>query len=86
MSGIVRKIDDLGRVAIPKEIRKVWGWFGGDEMEMILGDEEIVIRKHLPTYQSHIDHLRKMILEDPEVENKDKILADLDVVTAELKN
>ena len=34
---IIKKIDDLGRIAIPKEIRRALRWMGGDGgMKMIL--------------------------------------------------
>ncbi|HLR59640.1 MAG TPA: AbrB family transcriptional regulator, partial [Pseudogracilibacillus sp.] len=34
--GIVRKIDDLGRVVIPKEVRISQGWEPGHSMEMFM--------------------------------------------------
>ena len=32
--GIVRKLDDLGRVVIPKEVRRAQGWKSGQPLEM----------------------------------------------------
>ena len=29
-----RKMDDLGRISIPKEVRKAMGWNSQDEIEM----------------------------------------------------
>lgn len=45
-AGIVRKLDDLGRLVIPKEIRSVMNINKGDSMEMIQVNNEIVVRKH----------------------------------------
>ncbi|MFW2502750.1 AbrB family transcriptional regulator [Clostridium diolis] len=45
-SGIVRKLDPLGRIVIPKEIRKVLGINDGDSMEIIKVDNEVVVRKY----------------------------------------
>ena len=45
-AGIVRKIDDLGRLVIPKEIRSIMNINKGDSMEMIQVNNEIVVRKH----------------------------------------
>lgn len=33
---IIRKIDDTGRIAIPKDIRRSLRWMGGDEIELKL--------------------------------------------------
>jgi len=44
-AGIVRKLDDLGRLVIPKEIRKVMDINKGDFMEMVQVDNEIVVKK-----------------------------------------
>lgn len=38
-TGIVRRIDDLGRVVIPKEIRRSMGVRDGDPFEMFIDDE-----------------------------------------------
>lgn len=45
-TGIVRKIDELGRIVIPKEIRKSQGWDNGTSMEIFMSDEGMVIRKY----------------------------------------
>lgn len=45
-SGIVRKLDPLGRIVIPKEIRKVLGIGEGDSLEISKVDNEIVVRKY----------------------------------------
>jgi len=38
-TGIVRRIDDLGRVVIPKEIRRSMGVKEGDPVEMFIDTE-----------------------------------------------
>lgn len=45
-TGIIRRIDDLGRVVIPKEIRKRIGIEEGDPLEIFVNDEEIILRKY----------------------------------------
>lgn len=39
-TGIVRRIDDLGRVVIPKEIRRTMRIREGDPLQMTLTDTE----------------------------------------------
>lgn len=46
-TGIVRRIDELGRIVIPKEIRRTCHLQEGDPMEIYLGEDgEIVLRKY----------------------------------------
>lgn len=45
-TGIIRRIDDLGRVVIPKEIRKHIGIEEGDPLEIFVSNEEIILRKY----------------------------------------
>ncbi len=48
-TGIVRRIDDLGRVVIPKEIRRTMRIRDGDPLEIFTGpNEEIVFKKYSP--------------------------------------
>lgn len=48
-TGIVRRIDDLGRVVIPKEIRRTMRIREGDPLEIYTGaGGEVVFRKYSP--------------------------------------
>ncbi len=48
-TGIVRRIDDLGRVVIPKEIRRTMRIRDGDPLEIFTGpNEEVVFKKYSP--------------------------------------
>ena len=48
-TGIVRRIDDLGRVVIPKEIRRVLRIRDGDPLEIYTaGDGEVIFKKYSP--------------------------------------
>lgn len=48
-TGIVRRIDDLGRLVIPKEIRRTLRIREGEPMEIFTGREgEIVLKKYSP--------------------------------------
>lgn len=48
-TGIVRRIDDLGRVVIPKEIRKTMRIREGEPLEIFIGTEgEITLKKYSP--------------------------------------
>ena len=45
-SGITRRIDELGRIVIPKEIRKNLKIHDYDELDIFLDDESIILNKH----------------------------------------
>ncbi|MBQ7895252.1 MAG: AbrB/MazE/SpoVT family DNA-binding domain-containing protein [Oscillospiraceae bacterium] len=45
-SGIVRKVDELGRIVLPVEMRRLLNISEKDAMEISLENEAIVIRKH----------------------------------------
>lgn len=47
-TGIVRPIDSLGRVVIPKELRKVFKLKEKDSMEIFVDDDMIVLKKYEP--------------------------------------
>lgn len=48
-TGIVRRIDDLGRVVVPKEIRRIMRIREGDPLEIYTGvDGEIILKKYSP--------------------------------------
>jgi len=48
-TGIVRKIDDLGRIVIPAEMRRVLGIQEGDQLEISLDGNHVEIRPRIPT-------------------------------------
>lgn len=48
-TGIVRRIDDLGRVVVPKEIRRVLRIREGDPLEIYTGNAgEVILKKYSP--------------------------------------
>ena len=53
-TGIVRRIDDLGRVVIPKEIRRTCNIREGDPLEIFLQDGAVVFKKYIPPYRDDL--------------------------------
>ncbi len=58
-TGIVRKVDELGRIVLPLEMKRNLGLEIGMEMEIYAEDGNIVIEKHIPkcVFCSHADNL-----------------------------
>lgn len=47
-TGIVRKVDELGRVVIPIELRRTLGIQERDALEIYVDDEKIILKKYEP--------------------------------------
>ena len=47
-TGIVRNLDNLGRIVIPKEMRRVLDIAVKDPIEILIQDETIILRKYEP--------------------------------------
>ena len=48
MTGIIRRIDELGRIVIPKEIRKNLRIKNGESLEIFVDDEDIILKRYSP--------------------------------------
>lgn len=48
-TGIVRKVDELGRIVIPIELRRTLGIDIRDAMEIFVDGEKIILRKYEPS-------------------------------------
>lgn len=47
-TGIVRRVDELGRLVIPKEMRKKMNIDDNDPVEIFVDGEKIIITKYTP--------------------------------------
>jgi len=50
----VRKVDELGRVVIPIELRRTLGIAEKDALEIYVDDEKIILKKYKPSMTCHI--------------------------------
>lgn len=48
-TGIVRKIDELGRIVLPMELRRTMDINYRDALEILVDGENIVLRKYKPS-------------------------------------
>jgi transcriptional pleiotropic regulator of transition state genes len=44
-TGVVRKIDELGRIVLPSELRRVFGIHEGDELEISVSGDQVILQK-----------------------------------------
>lgn len=47
-TGIVRKVDELGRIVLPIELRRTFGIAEKDALEIYVDGENIILRKYEP--------------------------------------
>lgn len=47
-TGVVRKVDQLGRIVLPKSLRKLYEMNVGDPIEIFVQGEHIVLEKYKP--------------------------------------
>lgn len=48
-TGIVRKVDELGRIVLPIELRRTLDIAEKDSLEIFVDDDKIVLKKYEPT-------------------------------------
>jgi AbrB family looped-hinge helix DNA binding protein len=74
-TGFVRRIDQLGRVVIPKEIRSSSGFTEGQPLEFFTENGEIILKKYnvALTVNVILKALRETISEEYEGEKAEKI-------------
>lgn len=70
-----RRIDDLGRIVIPRELRLHLYISEGDALDLNLDGRTIVIKKH---YDDRMDELQSNIALLDDVELRDKLWAVFD--------
>jgi len=44
-TGVVRKIDELGRIVLPSELRRVFSIHEGDELEISVSGDQVILQK-----------------------------------------
>lgn len=48
-TGIVRKVDELGRIVLPSELRKSLGIDVKDSLEIYTSGDSVILKKYLPS-------------------------------------
>ena len=81
-TGVVRRIDDLGRIVIPKELRRTMRIKEGDSLEIFIdGSDKVILRKYSPVQNIH-DIVEEFVSGIYESNKVDIIITDSDKVIA----
>lgn len=74
-TGVVRRIDELGRIVIPKEIRKNFRIKEGENVEIYIDDNNIILKKY--SELKNVSDISSNIIDSVfSVINKDIIITD----------
>ena len=85
-TGVTRKIDELGRIVIPKEIRKNLGIRDGETLEIFTSEDSIILKKYFEVrkYEDLSGKLCELI---KNIYNVDLVITDREkVITASNKD
>lgn len=80
-TGVIRRIDELGRIVIPKEIRKNLRIKNGDSLEIFLESDNIILKKYsqLETIENvsvdYVEAFNSIIKHNIIVTDRDKVIA-----------
>lgn len=86
-TGIIRRIDELGRIVIPKELRRTLHIKDGDPIEIFTAEDGVIaLRKYEPSNSvlSYLE-LLETIINDEEFRHKNKMLVKIAELEALLK-
>ena len=80
-TGVVRRIDDLGRVVIPKEIRRTLGIKDGTSLEIFVDKDMVALKKH--SSMNNLSHFAEVYVDSIyNALKKDIIITDRDNIIA----
>ena len=80
-TGVIRRIDELGRIVIPKEIRKSLRIKNGESLEVYLDGDSIILKKfsHIESLESisvdYVEAFNQIIKHNIIVTDRDKVVA-----------
>ena len=84
-TGVIRKIDELGRIVIPKEIRKSLNIRNGEDIQIYVEDESIILKKYKKMFsfkesaQKYLDIFAKLTNSTILITDKENVIASTDM-------
>ena len=76
-TGIIRRIDDLGRIVVPREIRRKMNINEGDPLEICLDGDKLYLEKYIASYEyeKHIlGIVERLLTDDCLIDEKAKVI------------
>lgn len=69
-TGIIRRVDDLGRIVIPKEIRRTMGICEGEPLEIYLENDAIIFRKYCHKLTAEVARVAELVEQNCNADSK----------------
>lgn len=83
-TGILRRIDELGRIVVPKEIRKKLKIREGDNLDIFVSEDTVILRKYSPL--NDLETILKVLLDGyKRISNITVVVTDLTKIVASSK-
>lgn len=62
-TGVIRRIDELGRIVLPKEIRRNLGIREGENLEIFVEDDRVILKKYskIKDYKETINSICELV-------------------------
>lgn len=86
-TGIIRRIDDLGRLVVPKEIRRRLQIHEGDPMELYVDNNRVIFQKYQPScgVQESLKSFRSLVEDETDLKCRSELLTKISEMQAILK-
>jgi len=81
-TGIVRRMDDLGRIVMPKELRRTLHIRDGDPLELYISENSIILKRYTPQSDEIGDYAQNYAKTLSEVTGHIALIANNDVFMA----
>ena len=83
-TGVIRRIDELGRIVVPKEIRKKLKIREGDNLDIFVSEDTVILRKYSPL--NDLETILKVLLDSyKRISNITVVVTDLTKIVASSK-
>lgn len=75
-TGMIRRMDDLGRIVIPKEVRRLLNLSEGDALEIFLHEQGVFYKKYDPAkpVKACLATLKEAVMDEPAIEHVDEVM------------
>ena len=75
-TGMIRRMDDLGRIVIPKEVRRLLNLNEGDALEIFLHEQGVFYKKYDPAkpVKACLATLKEAVMDEPAMEHVDEVM------------
>ncbi len=79
-TGVIRKIDELGRIVVPKEIRKSLNIKNGEDVQIYIEEDKIILKKYQKALsikemaEKYLSKLGKLTTNDIIITDKEKVI------------